>query len=149
MTVIRQGTRVYPRTERFLTFVAFFASVAIVVVGTIKLDQRRNEHRAAAPAPSSAFTATPLASPPATSRAAASASSPRPRATESAPPPPTPTAPPVAVATPFVRPPGASPMPHTGGGAVPQGLLLVAGAALAAVVARHTEARSRARSSTG
>src|SRR5438105_7080136 len=118
MTVIRlKGTRVYSRTERFLTFVAFFAAVAMIVVGTVQLDRRRNENRVAAPSPSAAYTATPLASPPPTSRSGASASTPAP-ATPSVPPPPTPTAPPAVVATPFVRPPGASPMPHTGGGAV-------------------------------
>src|SRR5207245_4304561 len=109
---------------------------------------RHNEKETAAPVPSVSFTATPLPSPHPTQRSEATVSTPEP-SSPSVSPPPTPTAPPVLAATPFVRPPGASPMPHTGGGAVPQGLILVAGAALAAVVARHTEARSRARSSTG
>jgi hypothetical protein len=141
---------VYSRTERVLTFIAFFAAVAIVVVGVLRIEKRRNETHAAAPRATAGVTATPLASPPPTSRSGASVTTPEPATpTPSLPPPPTPTAPPVVAATPFVRPPGASPMPHTGGGAVPQGLALTFGAALAAIVARHTEARSSARSSTG
>jgi hypothetical protein len=142
---------VYPRTERLVTIVAFFIAIAIVLIAILKIDKHRNEqHKTAAPQASTTYTASPIASPPPTARSETSVTTAKPVApTPTLPPPPTPTPPPVVATTPVAPLPGASPMPHTGGGAVPQGIALVLGAAVAAVVARHTDARSSARSSTG